>query len=370
MCHHYDVAHRRVSILNDTADVIVVGTGIIGLCSATSIAATGMTVILVGEHRNGEASPAAAGMLAPAVENAEGAAHNFAIASRDLYPVYLEELADATGIRVPLNRLGVLQVALSEKGVKGLQKTASPGSSWIDRAELAHLEPTLGHAMGAVMNPGDGAVDNVVLMSALDEIANTLPRISRRTGSVVGVEARAGSVTAVLADGSHVTGSHVVLAPGAWGASITGAPALKALAPSRGQMVSYASIGLRHVTYGPRGYVVPRAGATVAGSTMENVGFESVTTPEGLARVESAAAEIAPALGALSPTSSWAGLRPVTPDMLPLLGPDPEHPEIVYASGHSRNGILLAPLTGKTVAEIVSGKAPSFDLSQFRPDRF
>ncbi|MEP6905323.1 MAG: FAD-dependent oxidoreductase, partial [Gemmatimonadales bacterium] len=84
----------------------------------------------------------------------------------------------------------------------------------------------------------------------------------------------------------------------------------------------------------------------------------------------SAASEIAPALGALEPTSSWAGLRPVTPDMLPLLGPDRDHPEIVYAAGHSRNGILLAPLTGKTVAEIVSGKPPSFDLSQFRPDRF
>ena len=353
-----------------SADTIVVGTGIIGLCSAASVAATGMSVILVGEHRKGEASPAAAGMLAPSVENAEGPAHDFAIASRDLYPDYLEELADATGIRVPLNRLGVLQVALSEKGVKGLQKTASPGSHWIDRTELAQLEPTLGHAIGAVMNPEDGAVDNVILMSALGELINSLPRLSRQTGSVVAVETSPGSVTVVLADGARLSASRVVLAPGAWGASISGAPALKALAPSRGQMVSYATIGLRHVTYGPRGYAVPRAGATIVGSTMENVGFEAVTTPEGLARVESTAAEIAPALGVLAPTASWAGLRPVTPDMLPLLGPDPEHPEIVYAAGHSRNGILLAPLTGKTVAEIVLGKAHSFDLSQFRPDRF
>jgi glycine oxidase len=370
MCHHYDIAHPRVSALSTSADTIVVGTGIIGLCSAASIAATGMSVILVGEHRKGEASPAAAGMLAPSVEQAEGPAHDFAIASRDLYPVYLEELADATGIRVPLNRLGVLQVALTEKGVKGLKKTASPESHWLDRAELAHLEPTLGHAIGAVMNPDDGAVDNVVLMSALNELANSLPLISRQTGSVVAVETSAGSVAVILADGSRLIASRVILAPGAWGASISGAPALNALAPSRGQMVSYTGMGLRHVTYGPRGYLVPRAGAIVAGSTMENAGFDAVTTPEGLARVESAASEIAPALGVLSPTSSWAGLRPVTPDMLPLLGPDPEHPEIVYAAGHSRNGILLAPLTGKTVAEIVSGKTPSFDLSQFRPDRF
>ena len=280
------------------------------------------------------------------------------------------ELADAVGIRVPLNRLGVLQIALTGRGVKGLKKTASPGSQWIDRIELAHLEPTLGHAIGAVMNPEDGAVDNVVLMLALNELINSLPRITRRTGSVQSLEAHSGSVTVRLADGSQLTGSHVVLAPGAWGGSISGARALEAIRPSRGQLVSYAGIGLRHVTYGPRGYIVPRAGATIAGSTMENAGFDAVTTPEGLARVATAASEIAPALGVLTRTSSWAGLRPVTPDMLPLLGPDPDHPEIVYAAGHSRNGILLAPLTGKTVAEIVSGKTPAFDLSQFRPDRF
>ncbi len=356
--------------MTTSADVIVVGTGIIGLCSAAAIAATGMSVVLVGEHRNGEASPAAAGMLVPSVEKSEGPAHDFAIASRDLYPSYLEELADAVGIRVPLNRLGALQVALSGKGVKGLRKTASAASQWLDRAELAHLEPTLGHAMGAVMNPEDGAVDNVILMSALNEQVNSLLAITRQTGSVHGVEAMPGSVVVRLADGSQLFGSHVVLAPGAWGASISGAPALKALAPTRGQLVAFPSLGLRHVTYGPRGYLVPRGGSTIAGSTMENAGFDAVTTLEGLARVTSAATEIAPALGLLTPTSSWAGLRPVTPDMLPLLGPDPEHPEIVYAAGHSRNGILLAPLSGKTVAEIVSGKTPAFDLSQFRPDRF
>jgi glycine oxidase len=220
------------------------------------------------------------------------------------------------------------------------------------------------------MNPDDGAVDNVVLMSALNELANTHRLISRHTGSVQSVEAGAGGVTLQLTDGSRLSGSHAVLAPGAWAGSIAGAPALKAVTPSRGQLVSYAGIGLRHVTYGPRGYLVPRGGATIAGSTMENVGFDAVTTPDGMARVTSAASEIAPALGALASTSRWAGLRPVTPDMLPLLGTAPEHPEIVYATGHSRNGILLAPLTGKTVAEIVLGKTPKFDLSQFRPDRF
>jgi len=86
--------------------------------------------MLIGDHRPGEASRAAAGMLAPSVEQSEGPAHDFAVAARDFYPDYLEDLADETGIRVPLNRLGILQVALTEKGVKGLQKTASSSSRW------------------------------------------------------------------------------------------------------------------------------------------------------------------------------------------------------------------------------------------------
>ncbi|MEO5903817.1 MAG: FAD-dependent oxidoreductase [Gemmatimonadaceae bacterium] len=357
--------------MTTTADAIVVGGGIIGLCSATAIAANGFSVVLVGEHRLGEASPAAAGMLSPAVEKAEGPAHEFAIASRDMYPLYLEELAEAVGIRVPLNRLGVLQVALSERGVRGLQKTASPVSEWIDRAELTRLEPTLGHAIGAVMNPGDGAVDNRILLAALNELADASPLISRISASAIGIELYHGSPAIKLADGSRLGAAKVVLAPGAWGGAISGAPLLSSIQPSRGQLVAYSGIGLRHVTYGPRGYLVPRGvTTTIAGSTMENSGFNPVTTPEGIARVRSSAAEIAPALGAMSLVSSWAGLRPMTPDMLPLLGADPNSPQIIYCCGHSRNGILLGPLSGRTVAELVADKPATFDLSQFRPDRF
>lgn len=309
-------------------------------------------------------------MLTPAVEKAEGPAHDFAVASRDMYPLYLEELAEAVGIRVSLNRLGVLQVALTERGVRGLRKTASPGSEWIDRTELTRLEPTLGHAIGAVMNPGDGAVDNRILLTALNELADVSPLISRVNAAVTGIEPSDNGPAVRLADGSRLRGVKVVLAPGAWAGAIPGTSLLASIQPSRGQLVAYSGIGLRHVTYGPRGYLVPRGNTTIAGSTMENAGFDAVTTPEGIARVSSAAAEIAPALGAMSPTSMWAGLRPVTPDMLPLLGPDPEHPEIIYACGHSRNGILLAPITGKTVTELVTGKPVTADLSQFRPDRF
>lgn len=361
----------RVSTLNTAVDAIVVGAGVVGLSVATAIARRGGSVVLAGEPRAGEASEAAAGMLAPSVERSSGPAHEFAIAARDFYPSYLEDLADATGIRVALNRLGILQVALTERGVRGLQKTRSPASIWLGRSDLAALEPTLGHAMGAVHNPDDGAVDNVTLMKALRDLVEITPSISRVVGAAAAVSRGGRHAVVTLLSGEKLEGAHVVLAPGAWGAMIDGAPSLAAVSPSRGQLVSYESIGLRHVTYGPRGYLVPRAsGAMIAGSTTENVGFVSNTTAQGIAKVRSAAEEIAPSLTIARLTAEWAGLRPVTPDMLPIIGPDPEDPRIIFACGHSRNGILLAPLTGETVASMVFGEEPQHDLSQFRPGRF
>jgi glycine oxidase len=103
---------------------------------------------------------------------------------------------------------------------------------------------------------------------------------------------------------------------------------------------------------------------------MENVGFESNTTASGIRKVRTAAEEICPALSSAQRTVAWAGLRPVTPDMLPIIGPDPDHPTLIYACGHSRNGVLMAPLTGDLIADLVTESPLSHDLSQFRPDRF
>jgi glycine oxidase len=103
---------------------------------------------------------------------------------------------------------------------------------------------------------------------------------------------------------------------------------------------------------------------------MENVGFDASTTPAGLAKVRSAAEEISPALAVSEITLEWAGLRPITPDMLPIIGPDPDAPHIIYAAGHSRNGILMAALTGETVAALSVGESSAYDLNQFRPGRF
>jgi len=329
-----------------------------------------VSVALIGQHRTGEASPAAAGMLAPSVERASGQAHDFGIAARDRYPSYVDFLAERTGIRVPLNRLGILQVALSSKGIKGLRKTALTTSRWLDSKELEELEPALSHGLGAMFNPNDGAVDNVVLLDALERLVSSSDRIETVQDIVTAIDAGTDSGTVKTVSRASYGARRVVLAAGAWAGQIPGAWFARAVLPARGQLVSYSSSPLLHVAYGPRGYVVPRGDHTIGGSTMENVGFDATTTPDGVRKVRVASEEICPSLALSKGTDAWAGLRPVTPDMLPILGADPEHPSLIYACGHARNGVLMAPLTGDIIADLVTGAPLSHDMSQFRPDRF
>ena len=278
----------------------------IGLTTAIGLAERGVSVTLIGQHKIGEASPAAAGMLAPSVERAAGRAHDFGIAARDRYPSYVDFLAERTGIKVPLNRLGILQIALSPKGVKGLRKGALATTQWLDSKELEELEPALSHGLGAVFNPDDGAVDNVVLLEALQRLVSASGRIESVEGIVTELEADHDSCTVKTASRASYRARHVVLAAGAWAGQIPGARFARAVEPARGQLVSYSSSPLRHVAYGPRGYVVPRGDHTIGGSTMENVGFDAATTPHGTEKVRAAAEEICSTLALSDRTSARA----------------------------------------------------------------
>ena len=309
-------------------------------------------------------------MLAPSVERSAGPAHDFAVAARDRYPGYLSYIADRTGIDVPLNRLGILQLALSEKGIKGLKRTALPTTTWLSAAEVRELEPSLSHGLGAMYNPDDGAVDNVILLAAMEKLASSSPLISRIDAAAEALRPGAESCAVILRSGESVEAAHVGLAAGAWTGSIEGARFARTVTPARGQLVLYSRCPLRHVVYGPHGYVVPRGDGTIGGSTMENSGFEVKVTDVGVKKVRHAAEEICPQLSAAPAPTAWAGLRPITPDMLPILGHDPEHRSVIYACGHSRNGVLMAPLTGDVVADLATGAALSHDLAQFRPGRF
>lgn len=309
-------------------------------------------------------------MLAPSIERASGPAHDFGVAARDRYPSYVEFLADRAGVAVPLNRLGILQVALSEKGIKGLRKTALETGVWLDSKELHEIEPALSHALGAMLNPDDGAVDNVVLLDALRRLVLRSDRIDIVQDGVTTIDAGADSCTVVTRARASHRAHRLVLAAGAWVGKVSGSRFAGAVTPARGQLVSYSSSPLRHVAYGPRGYVVPRGDHTIGGTTMESVGFDADTTTEGIKKVRAASEEICPRLAGAEEPRAWAGLRPVTPDMLPILGIDPGRPSLIYACGHSRNGVLMAPLTGDIIADLVTGTPLSHDLSQFRPDRF
>jgi glycine oxidase len=139
----------------------------------------------------------------------------------------------------------------------------------------------------------------------------------------------------------------------------------------RGQMLALAAAPLTHVVYGPHGYLVPRGGThTLAGSTMERSGFDASTTDQAIAEIRTMANTLCPSLATAPTAAVWAGLRPVTPDFLPIIGHDPDYPSLLYACGHSRNGVLLAPLTADCVAALAVGEPSPFSLSSFTVDRF
>jgi glycine oxidase ThiO len=353
------------------SDVAIIGGGLVALTSAAALAARGATVTIVAERQPGEASRAAAGMLAPGVERAGGAAHAFAVAARDLYPSYVEAIAELTGIRVSLNREGVLELIAEEATAAEKQRAVGDGCEWITAEQLRTLEPAAAPMAGAIYYPSDGAVDNVALMRALRGLADASPSIDVVDERAISIDVGGARPMIGLASGRVVFASNIVLAAGAWTPLIRGLPRPIPVEPVRGQMVAIGSSPLRHVVYGPSGYAVPRGGSlTAVGSTMERVGFDVGTTPEGSAALAAAAAEISPHLADARVVDRWSGLRPMTPDLLPILGCDPEYPMLLYACGHSRNGILLGPLTGECVAALASGEAPALDISPFSISRF
>lgn len=354
------------------ADVTVVGAGVIALACAAELADRGMRVRLVGTTHAGEASSASAGMLAPSVEPELGAAHDFAIASRDRYPAYLAALEARTAHAVPLNLRGILQVALDDERAEVLRSGVTSTSSWLDRASLAAEEPELSHAAGALYHPQDGSVEPLPLMDALRALIARHKNVVTASENACTVHATDLGCNVHTDRESRFASDQVVLAAGAWTPLIEGAgTAAAAVQPVRGQMLAFSAMPVQHVVYGPGGYLVPKSdGNTMAGSTMEHAGFVAETTDTGLSTVRAAAERTCPRLARSEISASWAGLRPVTPDFLPIIGRDPERSRVIYACGHSRNGILLTPLTGEVVADIATDSDARYDLRQFRPGRF
>jgi glycine/D-amino acid oxidase-like deaminating enzyme len=347
------------------ADTLIVGDGVIGLAIAVAIARAGGSCRILGRTAPGAASAASAGLLAPSMGSADPAFRSFMIASRDLYPAWVHWLAERTGIEVTLNRRGIIELGASTK-----PNGAGPARvELLDAAALQALEPAI-VPTDASLHPTDGYVDNVRLLAALQEAVRCQWSIEVVEGRASRIEPAIDGCTVTTEDGRTQRAPTVVLAAGAWSALIVGAPRPIPIEPVRGQMLQLAGAPLSHAVSAPDAYLVPRGNSTLVGSTLERVGFDSSTTSAALEHLRAAACAVVPELTQASVERSWAGLRPMTPDGLPLLGRDPDLPNVIYACGHAKNGILLAPVTAECIAAVVAGSTPPMAIDAFRVQRF
>jgi glycine/D-amino acid oxidase-like deaminating enzyme len=351
--------------VSNTADVLVLGGGIAGLTVALETAARDLSVIVLDMPRPGAASRAAAGMLAPSVEEVPPEMRGAAFAARDHYPSYLGALRELSGVEVPLDRGGILQL-LSESDADTLRRAAPAEAEWLDAAAVAEREPAFRGHHGALLHPLDGAVDNVILMDALERAVAATPAIRRVAAEVLSIDADQPS--ALTPTRGRFFATRLVLSTGAWAGSLPGLPRRIPVRPVRGQLLRLAQAPIRHVTYGAGGYLVPRADTMVVGATSEEAGFENETSLAGLSVLRGIASRAIPALANAPVVDHWAGLRPMSLDTHPILGADPESPALVYACGYSRNGILFAPWAAAQLAKALVGD-PVPDLAPFRIDR-
>jgi glycine oxidase len=362
-------------------DTIIVGGGVIGLSIARSMALRGVRNICVIERQEcgTEASFAAAGMLAPQAE-ADNPDEFFQLLcrSRDLYPDWASTLKAETGIDIELDLTGTIYLSFNEDEEQELhqrfewQAKAGLSAERLTTAEVRRLEPQISASVtGALLFPRDVQVENRRLLAALATSVQDLGVSVMNGTNVEEVVVSAGRVSGVQTNKGLIQSPTVVIAAGAW-SDLNGAMKFP-VEPVRGQMVCLSAKPqlTRHVIYSPRGYLVPRQdGRLIAGSTTERVGYLKMVTAGGVKSILMNASEISPAIERLPVATSWAGLRPRAPDGLPLLGPCDEIEGLIYATGHYRNGILLAPLTGELIAEMVVDGRISGELATFSPNRF
>ncbi len=372
--------------LPKTSDVVIIGGGVIGLAVARALARRGIRDVTLIERAGlgAEASSAAAGMLAPQAE-ADRADTFFYLTcrSRDMYPGFAADLLSETGIDIELETTGTLYLGFTEHDAHELrhryrwQTEAGMPVQMLTPQEAHALEPNIGPDVQLALKfPFDTQVENRRLVTALS-IANQQVGVRLITDTTVtSLHIEAEKISGVETTGGRIATENVVIAAGAW-VSALGVPD-KALPdigiePVRGQMLCLDANPpvARHVIYCPRGYVVPRRdGRLLAGSTTEFAGFDRRVTAAGIQSITNAALEICPIVSRLPLADSWAGLRPRAADGLPVLGPCAEITGVFYATGHYRNGILLAPLTGGILAAAIAGKFFDSALETFSPDRF
>lgn len=354
-------------------DAVVVGAGIIGLACAWRATQRGLSVLVVDRDGPGSgASRVAAGMLAPVTEAEFGA--------DDLTRLNLEavarwpEFARELGGELHHRRSGALVVAADRDDAEELHRlhtfhrSLGLDSEWLTPSQCRGLEPALSPRVGGgILAPHEGQVDPVAVVSALAgqdfEIAQGDP--------VVAVDERG----VRLGSGATVAAEQVVVAAGSWsGSGIEGLPELP-VRPVKGQILALRRPLDRplvdRLIRTPRCYVVDRGdGRIVLGGTMEERGFDTQVTVDGVYRLLEAAWEVLPDVAEVQFEGARAGLRPGTPDNSPLIGRTDELPNVIFATGHFRHGVLHTPITAEAVAALLTGGEPPAAVQPFTPQRF
>jgi glycine oxidase len=347
-------------------DVIVIGGGIIGLSLSIALRKRGAKVLVVERGEPGqEASHAAAGMLVECGIETPAVLQPLAAASARMYPEFAHELQDESGIDVDLRDQGTILFSAEHLHTHpGLGADVAP-------PPLGALEPALADpGIPAVFLPERSVDPRALGAAALRAAKHRDVDISSGT-EVKDVLLESGRVTGVRTEKSTYAASAVVSCAGAWAGHIP--PHRFPTRPVKGQMLSVVGAPrnvLRHVIRAPEVYLVPRSdGRIVIGSTLEEAGYDKRIDVDTIQRLHQAAIRMVPALGEARMLEAWAGLRPGTPDALPILGATTT-PGYFVATGHFRDGILLAPITARLMAQVITGVQPECDISAFSPARF
>ncbi|PNE41931.1 glycine oxidase [Streptomyces noursei] len=373
--------------------MLVVGGGIIGLVTAWRAACRGLRVAVADPAPGGGAAYVAAGMLAAVTElhYGEETLLGLNLASARRYPRFAQELEEASGQRIGYRRCGTLAVALDAddrahlRELHALQVRSGLDSQWLTGRECRRLEPMLAPGVrGGLQVDGDHQVDPRRLAGALLAACERAGVVFHRTWAERLTTAGGRASGAELADGTRLAAGQVVLAGGSRSGRLAGVPeaVLPPVRPVKGQVLRlrlpdpppggrpFLSRTVRAVVRGNPLYLVPReSGELVLGATSEELGWDTTVTAGGVYELLRDAHELIPGLTELPLTESRAGLRPGSPDNAPLLGPT-ELPGLHLATGHFRNGVLLTPVTGDVMAEVLATGTVPEEARPFSPTRF
>ena len=364
------------------ADAVVIGGGIIGACSAYELAKNGLNVILIEKRHFGSgASGTSAAMLEHQIDAYRGEpVFSLSHASSKLFPALYNEVKNLTGIDFQYEVCGILQLATTEKDAEFLKKEVDRQlklglkTKWLSPESLEKEIPNLQPYFGAALYQEDGQVNGEKFLSAMIQAAEKKGVKTIDQAKSVDLIVEKGQVLGVKTFNETIHASHIILSAGAWCDQILEPLGIQlGVIPVRGQLLVYET-PTQPVPFPiytrKNGYITPKKdGYTLVGSTVEKVGFDETTTDDAMKHLMKIATDLVPNFKNKKIRGITAGLRPGSPDDLPLLGPLAGYENLIIAAGHYRNGVLLSAITGQIVSDLIAQKTLPFNISAFSPNR-